>query len=440
MPSLRQFLALCGRGLPRPGRAGRRRVRRDADPAAERPDLARRPRSSTSTTARPRSAGSASRTASSSRWTRCPTTCRRRCSRPRTAPSTRTAASRRPASRGPSGTTCAAAPPRAARRSPSSTRRTPTSPQERTYTRKIKEFFIAVKLARRDDKDKILEDYLNTIYFGRGAYGIQTAAQTYFGKDGQRAHRRGGRGPRRGDPVAGQLRPGRRRGAAAGPVRLRARRHGGQGLARGRASAAGMQVPKLAEAKKPRGGTDFYLMDTVRRELKANGLHRPGHRPRRAAGDLDVRPALAAGSGARGAPGAAAGERAQRAHRPVGGAAGDRCGRRDVRRRGGRPAQRGHPGPGAARLGVQGVRAERGAARRHQPEEPVLGQLAARGAGDRQGGQQRVRQRLRLVGRPGDRHRGVHQHRLRRPVAGDGRRARWSTRPSRPGSRRTPRG
>ena len=54
--------------------------------------------------------------------------------------------------------------------------------QERTYTRKLKEFFIAVKLDRRDDKDKILADYLNTIYFGRGAYGIETAAQTYFDK------------------------------------------------------------------------------------------------------------------------------------------------------------------------------------------------------------------------------------------------------------------
>ena len=54
---------------------------------------------------------------------------------------------------------------------------------ERTYTRKFKEFFIAVKLARRDDKNKILADYLNTIYFGRGAYGIQTAAQTFFGVD-----------------------------------------------------------------------------------------------------------------------------------------------------------------------------------------------------------------------------------------------------------------
>ena len=32
-------------------------------------------------------------------------------------------------------------------------------------------------------KDEVLEDYLNTIYFGRGAYGIQAASQAYFGKD-----------------------------------------------------------------------------------------------------------------------------------------------------------------------------------------------------------------------------------------------------------------
>ncbi len=54
--------------------------------------------------------------------------------------------------------------------------------QQRTWTRKIKEIFIAVKLDRTASKDQILEDYLNTIYFGRGAYGISTAAQAYFGK------------------------------------------------------------------------------------------------------------------------------------------------------------------------------------------------------------------------------------------------------------------
>ena len=53
---------------------------------------------------------------------------------------------------------------------------------ERTYTRKVKEIFIALKMTREKPKDQILEDYLNTIYFGRGAYGIEVAANTYFGK------------------------------------------------------------------------------------------------------------------------------------------------------------------------------------------------------------------------------------------------------------------
>jgi membrane peptidoglycan carboxypeptidase len=53
--------------------------------------------------------------------------------------------------------------------------------QERTVSRKVKEVFIAVKMSRTVSKDKILENYLNTIYFGRGAYGIEAASQTYFG-------------------------------------------------------------------------------------------------------------------------------------------------------------------------------------------------------------------------------------------------------------------
>lgn len=57
--------------------------------------------------------------------------------------------------------------------------------QEQTLTRKVKEAFLAIKLARSQTKDEVLEDYLNTIYFGRGAYGIQAASQAYFGKDVQ---------------------------------------------------------------------------------------------------------------------------------------------------------------------------------------------------------------------------------------------------------------
>ncbi|MFE9926716.1 transglycosylase domain-containing protein [Streptomyces sp. NPDC005774] len=57
--------------------------------------------------------------------------------------------------------------------------------QEQTVTRKVKEFFIAIKLDREQSKDKILEGYLNTSYFGRNAYGIQAAAQAYYGMDAQ---------------------------------------------------------------------------------------------------------------------------------------------------------------------------------------------------------------------------------------------------------------
>ncbi|MFF8843176.1 transglycosylase domain-containing protein [Streptomyces sp. NPDC015127] len=55
--------------------------------------------------------------------------------------------------------------------------------QEQTVTRKVKEFFIAVKLGREASKSEILQGYLNTSYFGRNAYGIQAAAQAYYGKD-----------------------------------------------------------------------------------------------------------------------------------------------------------------------------------------------------------------------------------------------------------------
>ncbi|MEH7177626.1 transglycosylase domain-containing protein [Neobacillus vireti] len=54
---------------------------------------------------------------------------------------------------------------------------------ERTYTRKIKELIITKKIERTYSKDEIMERYLNQIYFGEGAWGIQRAAKTYFGKD-----------------------------------------------------------------------------------------------------------------------------------------------------------------------------------------------------------------------------------------------------------------
>lgn len=55
--------------------------------------------------------------------------------------------------------------------------------QEHTYKRKIKEAVVARKVAKENSKEEVLAGYLNTIYFGRGAYGIQAAAVTWFGKD-----------------------------------------------------------------------------------------------------------------------------------------------------------------------------------------------------------------------------------------------------------------
>lgn len=54
--------------------------------------------------------------------------------------------------------------------------------QERTLTRKMKEFVTAIELEKAYTKDEILALYLNTVYFGSGAYGVEAAARTYFGK------------------------------------------------------------------------------------------------------------------------------------------------------------------------------------------------------------------------------------------------------------------
>lgn len=54
---------------------------------------------------------------------------------------------------------------------------------ERSWERKIKEMYLAIQVERKLSKDQILENYLNTIPLGQSAYGVQTAAYTYFSKD-----------------------------------------------------------------------------------------------------------------------------------------------------------------------------------------------------------------------------------------------------------------
>src|SRR5256714_9963345 len=54
--------------------------------------------------------------------------------------------------------------------------------QERTMQRKLQEVILALWLERKYSKDEILDLYLNRVYFGNGAYGVDAAAQRYFGK------------------------------------------------------------------------------------------------------------------------------------------------------------------------------------------------------------------------------------------------------------------
>ena len=89
----------------------------------------------------------------------------------------------------------------------------------RTIFEKLREVALAFQLSHKWSKEKIITAYLNTIYFGNGAYGIEAAAQTYFGHDVnhlglRRAQPRavraaaaavGGRAARRHHPVADRI-------------------------------------------------------------------------------------------------------------------------------------------------------------------------------------------------------------------------------------------
>ncbi|WP_338780771.1 PBP1A family penicillin-binding protein [Metabacillus sp. FJAT-52054] len=55
--------------------------------------------------------------------------------------------------------------------------------QDQTFTRKFDEYFLAKKIEQKYSKENILELYANQVYFGEGAWGLKSAAQTYFGKE-----------------------------------------------------------------------------------------------------------------------------------------------------------------------------------------------------------------------------------------------------------------
>ncbi|MEO7069040.1 MAG: transglycosylase domain-containing protein [Nostocoides sp.] len=143
--------------------------------------------------------------------------------------------------------------------------------QDQTVTRKLKEIMISLKLDRQLTKDQILDNYLNTIYFGRGASGIQTAAQAYFHVDADTLTVAQGallasviRGPSFYDPSLGpqqtKLAQGRWNYVMDGMVTK-------GWLTQAQRDAATFPTPFKPPVQASTSGTNGYLVDQVKKEL-----------------------------------------------------------------------------------------------------------------------------------------------------------------------------
>ena len=147
--------------------------------------------------------------------------------------------------------------------------------QQRTFTRKFKEIFISVKLANSRSKDEIRKDYLNTIYFGRGAYGIEAAAKAYFGKDVSKLD------AAQGAVLAATISQPSYYDPAVNPQASRDRwRYVINGMVSqhwlSSAQAGSMSYPKVIKQKAAQGSTctgwKSFICDAVRHELAQKGF------------------------------------------------------------------------------------------------------------------------------------------------------------------------
>ncbi|MFB3818997.1 MAG: penicillin-binding protein 1A [Candidatus Methylomirabilales bacterium] len=140
---------------------------------------------------------------------------------------------------------------------------------ERTLARKVKEIQLAHEIEKRYTKDKILEMYLNAIYFGAGAYGIEAAARTYFGKSvGElglpEAALLAGlpKAPSAYSPLTDPKRAAARRNVVL--ARMQAEGH----ITAAQAQAAARQPVALAPLFRARGEAPHFV-DHMRQELEA---------------------------------------------------------------------------------------------------------------------------------------------------------------------------
>lgn len=146
---------------------------------------------------------------------------------------------------------------------------------EQTIGRKLKELAIALKLSREYSKDQILEWYLNTVYFGRNAYGVEAASEAYFGTSIDKL------GPAQGALLATLLRAPSYYDPANNPTESKARwsyvvnamvdtKH----LTRSAADALTFPKTISPDANKKLGasGPTAFIVQQVIDELEANGV------------------------------------------------------------------------------------------------------------------------------------------------------------------------
>src|SRR5689334_16266684 len=146
---------------------------------------------------------------------------------------------------------------------------------DRTLTRKLRELAIAIKLAREYPKNTILEFYLNTVYFGRGAYGIQAASHAFFGKSVSKLD------VAQGAVLAAQLRAPSYYDPAVHPGAARARwQYVLNGMVAthhlSQARANTLTYPKVKQPAKRSGlgatGPNALIVQRVLAELQAHGI------------------------------------------------------------------------------------------------------------------------------------------------------------------------
>jgi membrane peptidoglycan carboxypeptidase len=148
--------------------------------------------------------------------------------------------------------------------------------QERTFSRKMREIALAIKLDRKYSKDQIFEFYLNTIYFGRGAYGIEAASQAYFGIPAKRLS------AEQGAVLAGLIRAPSQLDPRVDPDGAEARfgevldamtQQGWLDPSRAADAKLPMTIPqKTSGANIPKTPQDAYVREAVKRELIAAGV------------------------------------------------------------------------------------------------------------------------------------------------------------------------